>query len=282
MKASIIILIGAFFMSKKQVIGVFDSGVGGLTIWKEVVKLLPKEDTVYIADSENAPYGGKTSEEVQRLSEKNAQRLIDLGAKIIVVACNTATTQSIEQLRRQFKVPFIGIEPAVKPAALKSKTKVIGVLATNGTLESAHFNKTKANFSQGVKVITQVGAGLVSGIENGKLNDPELALILEKHLRELTKEPIDYLVLGCTHYPLLKPMLKQLLPSSVFVVDSGIAVALQTEKVLIAKGLKSNASRKGTHTLYSTGNMSVLKSIVKELKLPETLDIFYSSLYQSE
>ena len=269
-------------MSKKQVIGVFDSGVGGLTIWKEIVTLLPEEDTVYIADSENAPYGGKITEEVQRLSEKNAQRLIDLGAKIIVVACNTATTQSIELLRRQFKVPFIGIEPAVKPAALKSKTKVIGVLATYGTLESAHFNKTKANFSQGVKVITQVGAGLVSGIENGKLNDPELALILEKHLKELTKEPIDYLVLGCTHYPLLKRMLKEMLPSSVSIVDSGIAVALQTEKVLNAKGLRNNMPKKGTHILYSTGNMLVLKSIVKELQLPASLDVRYSSLYQSE
>mgnify|MGYP003635191935 CR=1 FL=1 len=263
-------------------IGFFDSGVGGLTIWNDLVNALPNEDTIYIADSINAPYGGKTPDEIIDLSVANTQKLVDLGAKLIVVACNTATTQAIQTLRERFDFPFIGIEPAIKPAAERSKSKVIGVLATHGTLESDHFNRTKKNFSQGVEVVTQVGDGLVTAIEKGDLASEELKSILAGHLKELKKHPIDYLVLGCTHYPLLKPLMQSILTDQVEILDSGKAVAAQIKKVLIDNNLKSASKQSGTHQLMSTGDLGILKSIVINNHFDMNRNVNYSSLYQSE
>ena len=263
-------------------IGFFDSGVGGLTIWNELVKLLPNENTLYIADSINAPYGVKSIEEVQRLSFINTQRLIDLGAKIIVVACNTATTQAIASLRNHFNIPFIGIEPAIKPAALKSLSKVIGVLATNGTLESELFKKTKSIYSNDVRVISQVGEGLVDAIEKGMLDSNEIKQVLSHHLSELTSHPIDFLVLGCTHYPLLKPMIRDIIGHEIQIVDSGLAVAIQTKHVLTEMNLLSKSCSKGNHTIYFTANMEILKTIVDKMINGGKRKVIYSSLYQSE
>jgi glutamate racemase len=271
-----------FFMANNGSIGFFDSGVGGLTIWNELVKLLPNENTLYIADSINAPYGVKTMAEVQSLSFINTQRLIDLGAKIIVVACNTATTQAISNLRNHFDIPFIGIEPAIKPAALKSVSKVIGVLATNGTLESELFKKTKSIYSNDVKVISQVGEGLVDAIEKGKLDSVELEQILSQHLEELTKYPIDYLVLGCTHYPLLRPMIKQIIGDNISIVDTGLAVATQTKHVLSKRELLTSSNHLGTHTVYATSDALIIKSIVNKMRKGMEGSVIYSSLYQSE
>ena len=271
-----------FFMANTGAIGFFDSGVGGLTIWNELVKLMPNENTLYIADSINAPYGVKTIEEVQRLSFINTQRLIELGAKIIVVACNTATTQAISSLRNHFDIPFIGIEPAIKPAALKSISKVIGVLATNGTLESELFNQTKSIYSNDVKVISQVGEGLVDAIEKGKLDSTELKEILSRHLSELTIHPIDFLVLGCTHYPLLKPMIKNIIGDEINIVDSGFAVANQTKHVLSEKKLISTSTTAGKHIVYSTGDTAIVKSIIDKMINGRKREVIYSSLYQSE
>ncbi|MFT4752895.1 MAG: glutamate racemase [Salibacteraceae bacterium] len=263
-------------------IGFFDSGVGGLTIWKEVVKLLPHEDTIYIADSVNAPYGEKSTDEIISLSVKHSTQLLAKGAKLIVVACNTATTQAIEELRSTFSIPFIGIEPAVKPAAEKSKTNCIGVLATYGTIESEHFNKTIDIYSNEVNVITQVGEGLVRGIENGGIRSDSLREILEEHLRALTKFPIDHLVLGCTHYPLLKPIIRELIDANIEIVDSGIPVAMQTKKVWVENQLQSSFQGSAIHDMRSTGDLNVLKLIVNnELNLGD-LRVNYSSLYQSE
>jgi len=270
-------------MSNKKAIGFFDSGVGGLTIWNEVVKILPNEDTVYIADSGHAPYGTKSKKEIQNLSISNAEKLIELGAKLIVVACNTATTQSIEVLRDRFDIPFIGIEPAIKPAAQKSKTRTIGVLATHGTLESEHFHRTKDKFTSDVNVYTQVGEGLVDAIEKGYLNTDYLDEILGSHLRVLNSNPIDYLVLGCTHYPLLIPSIRRILGEGVEIIDSGEAVARQTEKVLREQKLINETIDKGNHQLYTTGDISIMKNITTELGYElEDSRIYFSSLYQSE
>ncbi len=271
-----------FFMANNGSIGFFDSGVGGLTIWNELLKILPNENTLYIADSINAPYGVKSIEEVQRLSFINTQRLIDLGAKIIVVACNTATTQAISNLRNHFDVPFIGIEPAIKPAALKSISNVIGVLATNGTLESDLFKKAKSIYSNDVEVISQVGEGLVDAIERGKLDSEELREILSRHLCELTSYPIDYLVLGCTHYPLLKPMIKDIIGDGITIVDSGLAVANQTKKVLSEKQLLTSSSAIGKHVIYATNDVEIVKSIIDKMTKDRKSNVSYSSLYQSE
>lgn len=270
-------------MPSNKAIGFFDSGVGGLTIWNEVVKSLPNENTIYIADSLNAPYGIRSEEEVQELSIRNTRKLIELGAKLVVVACNTATTQSIQVLREKFDVPFIGIEPAIKPAALRSKTRTIGVLATHGTLESEHFHRTKDKYTADVDVQTQVGEGLVNAIENGLLNTEALDTILKKHLDELTHKPIDFLVLGCTHYPLLIPAIKRILGVDIEIIDSGKAVARQTKNVLERDGILSDSNTDLKHRLYSTGQLEILKSIVQELGYDiHNQEIYFSSLYQSE
>ena len=166
----------------KNTIGIFDSGIGGTSIWREIHELLPFENTTYLADSINAPYGIRSKQEIIELSRKNTIKLLELGAKIIVVACNTATTNAIDELRSEFDVPFIGIEPAIKPAALKSKTKTIGILATKGTLSSGLFTKTSELYTQGLKVIEVEGNGLVELIEDGKIYSEEMDILLDLSL----------------------------------------------------------------------------------------------------
>ena len=153
----------------KGPIGIFDSGIGGTSIWREINKILPHESTIYLADSKNAPYGEKSKEQILQLSIKNVELLLQKGCKLIVVACNTATTNAIKELRDSYNVPMIGIEPAIKPAALNSKTKTVGVLATKGTLSSALFNNTSEIHANGIKVLDQVGTGLVELMRKGRL-----------------------------------------------------------------------------------------------------------------
>lgn len=218
-------------MNIQQPIGLFDSGVGGTSIWKEVHALLPLESTIYLADSRNAPYGQKSKEEIIALSKKNTEFLLNKNAKLIVVACNTATTNAIKALRESYDVPFIGIEPAIKPAALHSQTHKIGILATKGTLNSELFHQTVQNYSQ-VKIIEQIGHGLVELIENGNLYSNEMSYLLKSYLQPMIEENIDYLVLGCTHYPYLIPQIKEILPKHIKIIDSGEAVARQTKNIL--------------------------------------------------
>ncbi|MGY5849034.1 glutamate racemase [Salegentibacter sp. F14] len=219
-------------MSSTQPIGIFDSGVGGTSIWKEIHELLPFEKTIYLADSKNAPYGEKPIDEIISLSKKNTEKLLGMGAKTIVVACNTATTNAIKELRSTYKVPFIGIEPAIKPAALHSRTKAIGILATKGTLSSELFHKASELYSKDIKIIEVEGNGLVELIESGRKDSHLTKTLLIKLLKPMMKQSIDYLVLGCSHYPYLVPVLKEILPKDVRVIDSGVAVAKQTKMVL--------------------------------------------------
>ncbi len=244
-----------------QPIGIFDSGVGGTSIWKELHKLLPFENTIYLADSRNAPYGEKSDEKILDLSVKNTELLLGKGAKLIVVACNTATTNAIAYLRENYDVPFIGIEPAIKPAALNSKSKIIGVLATQGTLSSALFNNTSKVFSEGVKVMEQNGAGLVPLIESGKAFSAESKNLLLKYLNPMLNEGIDHLVLGCTHYPYLIPILKQILPEHVEIIDSGEAVAKQTYAILLKNNLLAT-KQIPVNQFYTNANVEILKQFV--------------------
>ena len=168
-------------MSNKKPIGLFDSGVGGTSIWKEVHALLPNESTIYLADSKNAPYGQKTQEEIIELSKKNTAFLLENNCKLIIVACNTATTNAIKVLRATYDIPFIGIEPAIKPAALHSKTQKIGILATQGTLNSELFHQTVALYSD-VKVVEQIGFDLVTLIENGEMHSKRMTQLLNDYL----------------------------------------------------------------------------------------------------
>lgn len=244
-------------------IGLFDSGVGGTSIWKEIHKLLPAENTLYLADSKNAPYGDKSREEIIRLSVKNTEFLLDKGCKIIVVACNTATTNAINHLRTHYKVPFIGIEPAIKPAALQTKTKKVGVLATKGTLSSRLFRNTSQMFASGITVLEQEGTGLVELIEAGEENSEKTRNLLKRYIDPMLEQGIDCLVLGCTHYPHLVPVLRGFLPKTVTLIDSGEAVARQTKAVLAKNGLLSAGNHTAQHIFYSNTEIAVLQRFVQ-------------------
>lgn len=250
-------------MSTKP-IGIFDSGVGGTSIWKELNSLLPFENTIYLADSKHAPYGPKGKKRIIELSIKNTEFLLKNDCKLIIVACNTATTNAIDYLRKHYRIPFIGIEPAIKPAALNTKTKAVGILATKGTLSSALFNNTSSKFASDIKVVEQNGEGIVQLIESGQLNTAEMKDLLKIYLKPMLEAQIDYLVLGCTHYPYLIPMLTDLLPKHVKIIDSGEAVARQTKTVLNQNNLLNSETLKPKLKFYSNGNPEILKQLVSK------------------
>ena len=254
---------------KEAPIGLFDSGLGGLTIRREVMRALPGEHTLYLADSANAPYGEKTPERILELSRRNTRWLLEQGCKVIVVACNTATTNAIQILRKEFPVPFIGIEPAIKPAALRSERKKVGVLATRGTLSSSLFANTSKLHAAGIEVLEQEGRGLVRLIESGKMEAPST----RDHLRELLKPMldagIDHLVLGCTHYPLLTPLLEEVLPPEVQIVDCGPAVARQTRAVLEDGDLLGKEPGSPSHKVVTTGDPALANDMLRRLGYPE-------------
>jgi glutamate racemase len=246
----------------KSPIGFFDSGVGGTSIFKAVKKLLPHESTIYLADSANAPYGSKGKDWIIERSIANTELLLSKDCKMIVVACNTATTNAIRILRKTYNVPFIGIEPAIKPASLKTKTKAIGILATKGTFSSDLFRKATNLYCTDVYMVEQVGEGIVDLIESGKLYSDEMTLLLKTYLKPMIRANIDYLVLGCTHYPYLVPQLKKLLPKDVKIIDSGKAVAKQTEAVLRAIHLLNESDESIQHIFYTNGTTDVIKNLV--------------------
>ncbi|WP_347922971.1 glutamate racemase [Pontimicrobium sp. SW4] len=246
----------------KQPIGIFDSGVGGTSIWREIHTLLPFESAIYLADSINAPYGPKGEERIKELCIKNTELLLDKNCKLIVVACNTATTNAIDYLRANYTIPFIGIEPAIKPAALQTKTNAIGILATKGTLSSKLFHKTTNLFGNGINIIEQKGEGIVELIETGKLYSDEMKGLLNIYLKPMIEANIDHLVLGCTHYPYLMPILLEILPKHVKIIDSGEAVAKQTKAVLEKHQLLNTNKVKAKHTFFTNGNTKVLNELI--------------------
>jgi glutamate racemase len=255
-------------------IGFFDSGVGGTSVWSAVNNLLPNESTIYVADSANAPYGERSAETILALSIKNTDFLISKGCKLIVVACNTATTNAIAVLREKYTIPFIGIEPAIKPAALQTLTGKVGLLATKGTLGSALFHKTVLENAGGVEIIEQEGTGLVALIEGGFADGEEVAELLKSYLLPMQEKGIDRLVLGCTHYPYLIPAIKKILSSRIEIIDAAGAVAKQTKKVLEKEGLlvretvteeltaNDLISKAASYEFYSNGATDVLKSFM--------------------
>jgi glutamate racemase len=249
-------------MTNNNPIGLFDSGIGGTSIWKEIHELMPNEDTIYLADSKNAPYGQKSKEEIIHLSSKNTEFLLNQNCKIIVVACNTATTNAIKELRAKYQVPFIGIEPAIKPAALHSKTQTIGILATQGTLNSELFHQTAQQFHE-TKIIEQIGHGLVPLIEEGKINSPQIKQLLNNYLQPMIEANIDYLVLGCSHYPYLLPQIKKILPKHIKIIDSGEAVAKQTKNILTEINALNTENHQPKNIFYTNANPTVLKKILK-------------------
>ncbi|MAP54091.1 glutamate racemase [Altibacter sp.] len=250
-------------MKQAQPIGIFDSGVGGTSIWKEIHALLPNEHTIYLADSKNAPYGQKSANEIRTLSIKNTEALIALGCKMIVVACNTATTNAIDLLRKNYDLPIIGIEPAIKPAALQTQSKSIGILATKGTLSSALFHQTSHAFTKDISVIEIVGEGLVPLIEAGQLDSPEMYSLLQKHTAPMLAANVDYIVLGCSHYPYIIPQLKKIVPPHIKIIDSGEAVARQTRKLLKSHNLSNEETNVPKLQFFTNASKDTLQFLLR-------------------
>jgi len=241
----------------KNPIGVFDSGVGGLSVLRSIRELLPHEDVIYVADQAFAPYGKRTKSEIIQRADAISKWLLSQNCKLIVVACNTATTNAILHLRQTYYVPFVGIEPAIKPAALGSKTGVVGVLATEGTLSSELFQSTTQDHAKDIEVITQVGHGLVELVEGGNAESSQAEKQLRNDLAPMLNHPIDHLVLGCTHYPFLSKTLKKILPKNVTIVDCGEAVAKQTKRLLEKHQIQNAGDGKTAYFTTAIPNKSL-------------------------
>ncbi|MBT3241606.1 MAG: glutamate racemase [Bacteroidetes bacterium] len=252
-------------MDKLAPIGVFDSGIGGLSVWHEVRALLPHEPVIYMADSDHAPYGRHKPEEIIQYSEEISRFLLSQGAKIIVIACNTATGIAIEHLRRIFNVPFVGMEPAIKPAAEKSLTGQIGVLATAQTFEAEHFRRTKSRLAKDVEINIAIGDGLVELVEQGKAISEEARSLLHSYLDPMVSEGIDQLVLGCTHYPFLIPVIREIVPREITIHNPSPAVAKQVQRILIQSNGLHPEQDQAQYTFHSSGSREVLDNMVAKM-----------------
>lgn len=248
----------------KNPIGIFDSGVGGLSIWKDINQLLPNESTIYIADSSNAPYGEKSKKKITELSIKNTELLLAQNCKLIVVACNTSTTNSIEKLRETYTIPFIGIEPATKYAAINTKTGKIGILATKGTLASELFLNTSEKYRGDIEIIETIGTGLVAIIESGNLDNAEP--LLREYLQPMIDKNVDNIVLGCSHYPFLSSVIKRIIPPGVTIIDSGEAVAKQTENILKDSEILNSTESPAEHLFYTNAKHDILEMFLKKIR----------------
>lgn len=230
--------VGAVVTERAAPVGVFDSGVGGLSVLREIRQRLPHEPLLYLADSAHVPYGEKTPEFIRERCRVITAFLLAQGAKALVLACNTATAAGIAELRELYPaLPIIGMEPAVKPAARATRSGVVGVLATTGTLRSAKFAALLDRFASDVRVITQPCPGLVERIEAGALDDAATRELLAGWVGPLLAEGCDTLILGCTHYPFIKPLLSQMVPPDVQLIDTGAAVARRLEALLDSREL---------------------------------------------
>jgi glutamate racemase len=246
-------------------VGVFDSGVGGISVLQHIHGLLPHEQLLYVADSRYAPYGSKTPQEIQSRCFEIADFLIAKGVKAIVVACNTATAAAIDMMREKYSLPIIGMEPAVKPAAEASRNGVIGVLATVGTLKSAQFAGLLESYGRNVKVVTQGCIGLVECIERGELSTDNTFDLLKQYCQPLLDEGADTIVLGCTHYPFVKPLIQQIVGDGVTLIDTGAAVAKHLQKRLAALDLLTQQHKVGTVRFWTNSQATDAKQVIEAL-----------------
>jgi glutamate racemase len=242
-------------------IGMLDSGVGGLTILRAIREQLPGQPVVYLADQAHVPYGVRKVEEVRGFTKEITRYLINQGAKLIVVACNTASVAALSYLRKEFReTPFVGMEPAVKPAAEQTKTGVVGVLATYATFQTDVYNSVVERFAKNVTLLQNHCPGLVGQIEKGDLQGLETRRILENALKPMMAQGIDTIVLGCTHYPFVIPLIKEIVGSNVRVIDPAPAIARQTQRLLSEHGWLADDRISSAIRLITTGNASVIEN----------------------
>jgi glutamate racemase len=254
-------------------IGVYDSGVGGIPVLRAIHRLLPHESLLYVADQGHVPYGPRPLDEVQRFAEAITRYLLDQGSKVIVVACNAASAAALRYLRKIYPdVPIVGMEPAVKPAVEHTRSGVVGVLATPATFQGALYASVLERFSQGVKVLQDTCPGLVSQIEIGAIQSPATRAILEKALRPMLEQGIDTVVLGCTHYPLVIPLIQDIAGPNVRIIDPAPAVARQTERLLDQFHLRNvDGNVPPTFRFFTTGDHELFRRFLQNLPLDESL-----------
>ncbi|MBO7248728.1 MAG: glutamate racemase [Bacteroidales bacterium] len=253
-------------------IGVFDSGVGGLSVFRELYALMPEQDYVYLSDAAHCPYGNKPVEYIIERAEAITRFLIDKGAEVVVIACNTATAAAVKYLREKYPIPFVGMEPAIKPAALTSKTGVVGVLATANTFKGSLYHNTLEKFASDVTVIEKVGEGLVEFVESGQTEGPEVEKVLHKYIDPMLEADADAVVLGCTHYPFLESTIRKIAGDQVNIINPAPAIALQTQRILDAlEGRKSTSSKS---LFYSTGDTTIMRSLVAQIAPSVTDEAF--------
>lgn len=253
-------------MANNAPVGVFDSGVGGLSVLREIRQRLPQESLLYLADTAHVPYGEKSADYIRERCQRIAAFLLKQGAKALVVACNTATAAAVNDLRTHYpQVPVVGMEPALKPAVAHTQSGVVGVLATTGTLKSARFAALLERYSGTTRFITQPCPGLVEQIEAGALDSDSTRNLLKQFVSPLLAEGCDTLILGCTHYPFIKPLLLELLPSSVQLIDTGVAVASRLQQVLTEQSGLALRETDAEVFFWTTGNPEQMAGILPRL-----------------
>jgi glutamate racemase len=242
-------------------IAIFDSGVGGLSIAQCINHHLPNENLLYVADTLHAPYGDKTAEFIQQRVNEIAYWFIERNAKAIVVACNTATVNAIDQLRKNISIPVIGVEPAIKPAVNLSKNKKVAILVTKATAENQRFLTLVAQYSHNSEVIIQPCPGLVEVIEQDKKNSPECELLLSKYLQPLLDKGVDTIVLGCTHYPLVKGIINKICGENVIIMETALPVTEQLQRQLALHNLINPSDKIGTTRFYSSKHSDMQQAL---------------------
>jgi glutamate racemase len=259
-------------------IGVFDSGVGGLSVWREIVRELPSEPTLYVADQAHVPYGSRSLSQVLAFAEEITRFLLARGAKVIVIASNTISAASLYSLRNRFPhVPFVGMEPALKPATERTRTRSVGVIATPATFQGELFGNLVRRYTDNVCVLSQACPGLVDAVEAGALDSKETAALLEDYLSPMIRADVDQLVLGCTHYPFLRPVIEQIMGPGTSIIDPAPSVARQVACVLRQhEGIPGStlpnmaAQEHARHLFYTTGDVRNFGDMIERLLCERT------------
>ncbi|WKZ65225.1 MAG: glutamate racemase [Flavobacteriales bacterium] len=251
-------------------IGIFDSGIGGLTVAAAIRQALPRERLLYFGDNLHMPYGARSLSEVRGFSMGITEALLAQGCKLIVIACNTASAAALAEVRRRWpELAFVGMEPAVKPAAEQTRTGVVGVIATVATFQSELYASIVERFSQGVEVLHQPCPGLVKQIEAGEFDTPATEAMLRGWLEPMIARNIDALVLGCTHYPIVRPLIERIVGPHVRVIDPAPAVARQTARLLEERGLLAPTDAAGGMRIWTSGSPAAFRSMMRRMGLPD-------------
>ncbi|MEA3448266.1 MAG: glutamate racemase [Bacteroidota bacterium] len=256
-------------------IGIFDSGLGGLSVWKYVAEFLPRESFIYFGDSKHAPYGNKSDAFITERCHHITRFLLDENVKLIIVACNTATAAAIESLRENYPhIQFVGMEPAIKPASLLSKTGHIGVLATHGTFKGELFKRNQEKYQPYVKIHYTEGNGLVELAEQGKVYSDEAEKLLRKYIEPLVENRVDQLVLGCTHYSLFIPVIEKITKGAIHILHPADAIAKRTKDLLMQHRILQTRKNHGENAFYSNGKTSNMLDVINQLDVEAEPNIF--------